>query len=84
MADVTVQGGAAAAGSSGVLTVILGAEAKRRGVEIGPDELIAFAAILAPVLHVGSRFVAAGVSKLSQRWFGTDVSTPPPPPAAAA
>lgn len=82
MADVTVQGGAAAAGSSGVLTVILGAEAKRHGIDVGADELIAFAAILAPTLHVASRFIAAGVSKLSEKWFGTDVSKPPPAAAA--
>lgn len=88
MSQVTVQGGAAAAGSSGVLTIILGAELKRRGIDASPEELIAFASFLAPTLHVVSRISAAMTRAAIKKWFGVDIEAAAapaaPPPATAA
>ena len=83
MAQVSVSGGTAAATSSGILTIILGAELKRRNIAIDQEELLAVAALLAPTLHVSARVVTAIVRAAVKKWVGIDIEAPDAPPAAA-
>lgn len=70
------------AGSSGVLTIIIGAELKRHGIEASPEELLAIASVLAPTLHTVSKIAAAVTRAAIKRWVGVDIYAPDSPPPA--
>lgn len=69
----TIQGAAAAAGSSGLLIVIAQAELKRRNINMDPQELIAIATLLAPILHTAARVIQAISRTLVQKYAGIDI-----------
>jgi hypothetical protein len=70
---VTLAGGAAAAGSSGLIMVIAQAELQRRHIAMEQNELLAIVALLAPVIHTAARIVQTISASIVRRYVGIDI-----------
>lgn len=76
MAEVTLQGAAAATGASGLLLIIIDSELKRRNIVMDPKELLAIMGLLGPAVHTTARVIHAIIRAAVRRWIGVDIDQP--------